>query len=211
MARLKTILQRAREAIRPVGDNLTLDIPKRVDCGVDGRFSVLIIKIDHLGDFVTAIPALQRLRSAWKNADITLLCTDSLVEFVQTLQVVDRVLGVASSPSLVDEPDVIALRQVPYDVAIDLRHDGDTRHLLTAFRARFLVGYASKHPGPQLDIALPELEKSARRRGRRGINNRARLSLLVEAAIQSIQVADVRPDRQSRTEQRQKDGRTEGR
>lgn len=212
MARLKTILQRVRETIRPVTGRPTLEIPKKVGGEVDGRFSVLIIKIDHLGDFVTAIPALRRLRSEWNNADVTLLCTDVLVEFVQSLQVVDRVVGVSPAPdgsnTLGDEPDVVALRQVLYDVAIDLRHDSDTRHLLAAFRARFLVGYASRSHGPQLDVELPELEKSARSRSSPRISNRARLSLLVEAAIQSIQVPAASPERPDWMDQRREDGRT---
>lgn len=200
------------EAIRPAHDNPTLDFPRKVVGEADGSFSVLILKIDHLGDFITAIPSLRRLRSSWNNADITLLCTEGLVEFVHSLKVVDRVVGIppprSDNPALLEPSDLGALRQFPFDVAIDLRHDGDTRHLLAAVQARYRVGYASRHSALQLDVELPELEKSARRRGRQGISNRARLSLLVEAAIQSIQVPAARTDRPALAAERRRAGQT---
>jgi len=198
MARLKTILQRAREAFRPSIGTPTALVGRRINGGVNGSFSVLLIKIDHLGDLVSAVPALQRLRAAWPGAEITLLCTAGLVEFARSLGVVDHVVGASASPDkgstlLVEEPAVSALRRVAFDVAIDLRHDGDTRHLLSAFSARHLAGFASPQAAVPLDIELPEMEKAARRCGAPGISNRARLAMLVEAVIQSIQVPADRP------------------
>lgn len=198
MARLKTILQRAREGLRSESGTPMLVAPKKIEGDADGRFTVLVLKLDHLGDFITAIPALRSLRSAWQNADITLLCEAGLVEFARSLQVVDRVVGVsASTPRdraiLIDDPAVMSLRQASYDVAIDLRHDGDTRPILHAFRARYFVGFASRRSPSRLDVELPELEKSTRRRDTHRISNRARLSMLVEAAIQSIRVPPKAP------------------
>lgn len=212
MARLKTILQRFREGLRAADSAPGIVAPKKIEGDDRGRFTVLVVKIDHLGDLVTAIPALKLLRSAWINADITLLCAASLADFARSLQVVDRVVGanallVEGRTSLVDEPVVLALRQATYDVAIDLRHDGDTREILHAFSARFMVGYASGRSTPRLDIELPELEKSARRRSARGVTNRARLSILIEAAIASIRVPGARPEALAMAEDHAKSGR----
>lgn len=212
MARLKTILQRARERFRSAVSAPTLVSQKKIDGGVGGRFTVLVIKLDHLGDFITAIPALQLLRSSWRNADITLLCTANLVEFAQSLQVADHVVGASAlSPKdkliLINEPGILALRQASYDIAIDLRHDGDTRHILQAFRTRFSVGYASGRATPRLDIELPELEKSARRRSAQRISNHVRLSILIEAAVQSIQVPADEPEVLSPAEDHRKSRR----
>lgn len=197
MARLRILLQRAREAFRPATGAPTTLKGRRIDGDANGRLLVLVIKIDHLGDLVTAVPALRRLRAAWPGAEITLLCAADLAEFASSLGVVDRVVGAAASPkngsmALVDESAVSALRRIDFDVAIDLRHDGDTRHLLSAFRARYRAGFAAQRAAVDLDIELPELEKTARRRGAPGISNRSRLAMLVEAVVQSIEVPGCR-------------------
>jgi ADP-heptose:LPS heptosyltransferase len=60
---------------------------------------------------------------------------------------------------------VAALDLPPADIAIDLRHADDSRALLAALPVRFRVGFAGLGTRHALDLALPEMEASARTGG----------------------------------------------
>ena len=141
--------------------------PPRTRVEVERRGGVerlLLLKLDHLGDFIMALPALERARRYFPDASIDLMVGSWNVDLARDLYLADRVIGFdafARNSSEV-EPNVDATlglfrEQVTdrYDLAVDLRTDVDTRALLRAVRAPLKAGIGTRGRFPFLDIALP--------------------------------------------------------
>jgi hypothetical protein len=128
------------------------------------RRKILILKLDHLGDFIMGIPALEKARSSFADAELTLVVGSWNVEMARALGIADHVLSfdvfpVNSSEETVDVPGKTALFQRlltdDYDLVIDLRTDPDTRFLLNTVRADLKAGIGTRAQFPFLDIFLP--------------------------------------------------------
>ena len=128
------------------------------------RRRVLLLKLDHLGDFIMGVAALERARALFHDAEITLVVGSWNVEMAQGLGVADRVVAFDvfprnSSEEEVDVPGKAALFQQTvtgeYDLAVDLRTDHDTRYLLRLVRAGLRAGIGTRGQFPYLDIFLP--------------------------------------------------------
>ncbi len=125
---------------------------------------ILILKLDHLGDLIMGIPALELARRSFPDAEIDLVVGSWNEAMARGLGVADRVIAFDAFPrnSSEEEPDVHATVGsfrgiVPdrYDLAIDLRVDTDTRILLRAANAPLKAGIGTHARFPFLDIALP--------------------------------------------------------
>jgi ADP-heptose:LPS heptosyltransferase len=126
---------------------------------------ILVVKLDHLGDFLTSVPALQRLRELFPHAHVTMLCCKAVGDFARAMGAVDAFiafeffharssLGVMALGT--DDFTKLQARLEPeeFDLAIDLRKHLETRELLRYTGARFLAGYNSMGRFDWLDIAL---------------------------------------------------------
>ena len=141
--------------------------PPRTRMEVERRGGVerlLLMKLDHLGDFIMAIPALERARRLFPDASIDLLVGSWNIDLASDLQLADRVIGFDAFPrnSSEVEPHVDAMLGLfraqitdQYDLAVDLRTDIDTRALLRVVRAPLKAGIGTRARFPFLDIALP--------------------------------------------------------
>lgn len=125
---------------------------------------ILVLKLDHLGDFIMGLPGLEKLRVAFPDAHITLVVGSWNVALAEDAAIADRLLAFDvfprnSSEQPVDVPGKTALFQAlvteDYDIAIDLRTDGDTRFLLQSVRAGLRAGMGTRTRFPYLDIFLP--------------------------------------------------------
>jgi ADP-heptose:LPS heptosyltransferase len=131
---------------------------------------ILVLKLDHIGDFVVALSAFEHLRAVFPDASITLVCGSWNKGWAEALGLFDTVLTFdfftttnaewrGASAERLHAFD--ALKLPHYDLAVDLRHDPDTRPLLARVDATFRAGFAAP-PGPGggdgLDIALPDME-----------------------------------------------------
>ncbi len=126
---------------------------------------ILAVKLDHIGDFLTALPAIRSLRRRFPSARIDLLAPAATAELAR------------GEPSLADihvfdffharsgdgqkgigetELQALATRLAPahYDIAIDLRMQPETRAVLPYTGATFLAGYDADNRFPFLDVAL---------------------------------------------------------
>lgn len=128
------------------------------------RRRILALKLDHLGDFIMGLPALEALRSAFPDSEITLVVGSWNLDLAQSVGVADQVLAFDvfprnSSEERVDVPGKTALFETlitqEYDLAIDLRVDPDTRDLLSRVRAGLRAGMGTRNRFPYLDIFLP--------------------------------------------------------
>ena len=162
------------------------------------RPRVLILKVDHLGDFIVALPAMQRIRKAFPKADITLVCAPPNRELAERSGFFDRVVGFGYFAATKAEFRGItgdhlrrfdALELGEFDLAVDLRHDPDTRPLLARVRAANKAGFAAavEDGGACMDVCLPDMEHIALADGSgRPVSADLRLNLLAAAVIDSF-------------------------
>ncbi len=126
---------------------------------------ILVVKLDHIGDFVTALPPIRRLRKLFPQARISVLASpasagfsalepsiDAFIPFSffhERSQLGERELSREDYASLAEQ-----LRPYRFDLAVDLRKHPSTRDVLQHTGARFLAGYDYNGQFPFLDIAL---------------------------------------------------------
>ncbi len=125
---------------------------------------VLLLKLDHLGDFIMGLGALERARRIFRDAEITLVVGSWNLEMARDLGLADRIVAFDVFPrnSSEEEVDVAGKAGLfqqavtgEYDLAIDLRAEHDTRFLLRLVKARLRAGVGARTQFPFLDIFLP--------------------------------------------------------
>jgi len=113
--------------------------------------SILLLKLDHLGDYLLALPAISRLRAKYPYAEIDIVVGSWNVPLAEasgwfrTIYSFDFYQKVSAIPPEKREDAIHALleRLGTYDIAIDLRRQRDTRFLLARVQAELKVGYQS--------------------------------------------------------------------
>ncbi len=129
-----------------------------------GGRRLLVLKLDHYGDFLIGLPALQRLRQVFSADHITLVCGSWNVLLARQLKIADEVHAYDFFPengALWNGKafqDLQRFREIclgRFDIAVDLRVDGDTRFLLKHVEADTKCGIGLRARHPFLDILLP--------------------------------------------------------
>jgi ADP-heptose:LPS heptosyltransferase len=162
---------------------------------------ILVFKLDHFGDLFVAVRAFSLLRAAWPEAHITLVCGSWNVMLARELGMFDEIMPL-DLPGMVDPvssngirswlgqcESVLSLNLKPCDLAIDLRHDLDTRLCLHFVEATFKAGYEDSYTNPwpngvsPIDISLPQNELHAE----------LRCTLLAQLIITTLQPPETHP------------------
>ena len=126
---------------------------------------ILVVKLDHIGDFVTALPPIRRLKKLFPHARITVLAGPASRAFIALESCIDEFIPFAffHARSQLGERDLsredytelaAQLRPYRFDLAVDLRKHLSTRDVLKYTGARFLAGFDYLGQFPYLDIAL---------------------------------------------------------
>ncbi len=115
----------------------------------DGR--IVLLSLAHIGDFVLTLRAISALRSSFPDASFSLVCGSWNVGWAKTLGWFDEVIPFNfftelnrnwSGPASDAVTSFVQLMHGKrYDIAIDLRHDADTRPLLYRIDADFRAGF----------------------------------------------------------------------
>lgn len=126
---------------------------------------IAVFKLDHIGDFITALPAIRRLKERFPSAMLAVVVGPAVTALARAEPAIDEVLDFAFfharsglGQKQVTEEDLLGLksRLEPYqfDLAVDLRKHPDTRHVLQYSGARLFAGFDRTNMFPWLDFAL---------------------------------------------------------
>ncbi|MGO8737835.1 glycosyltransferase family 9 protein [Rhodoblastus sp.] len=126
---------------------------------------ILVLKLDHVGDFITALPAIQRLQMRFPQAEIHLLAPKASIVLAELAPAIVNSIEFNFFHAVsqegrreLTEEELQALEQKlsPYefDIAVDLRKHGDTRPILQRTGARLLAGFDHRNEHSFLDVAL---------------------------------------------------------
>lgn len=126
---------------------------------------ILVVKLDHIGDLVTSLPAVRRLKATFPHSRISALVARACVGLASTESAIDEIIPFeffdprsGLGRKVLTEEDYAALAMElgvrRFDLAVDLRKHGDTRHVLQHSGATLLAGYDHDRHFPWLDIAL---------------------------------------------------------
>lgn len=156
--------------------------------------SILVLKVDHIGDLLLALPAIATLRRSWPDAAMTLMCGPWNVPVARALGVFDRIVAVdflqgradATRSRVFDPSGIEAAALGAFDLAVDLRVDEDSRPLLGHVEARFKAGYFSRLQPDDMALVLPlEAAGSPRRPGVHD-HQRTLMSRLAGAVVDAL-------------------------
>jgi len=129
---------------------------------------ILVVKVDHIGDFISVIPAMSKLSCQFPQAELYLLTspTNRPLAFLgpSIKEVIEFEFFFPRSElgkyRELTEDDLVKFerRLAPYhfDLAIDFRMHRQSRPLLQATGARWLAGYDRDNQFPWLDIAVEQ-------------------------------------------------------
>ncbi len=126
---------------------------------------ILVVKLDHIGDVVTALPAIRKLKTSFPDARITLLAGQAARALGALEPAIDEFIefeffhprSQLGEMNLTKEDFArleTLLHKYRFDLAIDLRQHHATREVLRYTGARILAGYDTLGRFPFLDIAL---------------------------------------------------------
>ncbi|WP_020494228.1 FkbM family methyltransferase [Verrucomicrobium sp. 3C] len=171
---IRTAIDEAGERAEPVRGPLQLLRLSGIQ-GLRGRIGairrILVVQLDHIGDFINRLPAHDLLRRSWPEAEITLLCGPWNVPLAERTGCFQQIIpfeffreraGEWRGVSNLEAERVAATARSlgRFDLAVDLRTDPDTRFLLSHFQAELRAGFAAPEVDVVLDIALPNGELS---------------------------------------------------
>jgi len=162
---------------------------------ISPRSSILVLSLAHIGDFVLSLRAMERLRLTFPEAKITLVCGSWNENWARELGWFDEVIPFDFFSAMNKDwkgatwKSYAGISKLPlgrYNLAIDLRHDRDTRPLLYRVDAEFRAGYAAPHEDglPCLDLSLPSMEDIGGTRT--SLHAEKRLEALVDAVIARV-------------------------
>ena len=132
---------------------------------IDTIKRILAVKLDHIGDFLTAVPALRALASRFPGARLSVLVPPASAALARREACIDEVIeftffharsGDGQRGVTEQEYAALAARlaESAFDMAIDLRMHPETREVLRHTGARFLVGYDHDAAHSWLDVVL---------------------------------------------------------
>jgi glycosyltransferase involved in cell wall biosynthesis/ADP-heptose:LPS heptosyltransferase len=153
-------------------DDIGPDTPKELSTAVFSsdhvKKKILISKLDHMGDWILAIPAISKLRARYPYAEIDALVGSWNVEAAKNLGLFKEIYSFdffskksSVTPRLKERALNEILDRMPdYDLAIDLRRQSDTRAILLRVPAKQYAGYstADERVNEKLDVRLEGIE-----------------------------------------------------
>ncbi len=131
----------------------------------DSVKAILVVKLDHIGDFMTSLPAIRRLKASFPSAKLTALVAPASAVLAAIEPAIDECIPfeffharseLGEKELTPDDLAGLTARLAPYrfDIAVDLRKHLSTRHILLCAGARLLAGFDQLESFPWLDVTL---------------------------------------------------------
>ena len=125
--------------------------------------SILLVKADHIGDFILSFDALASIRRDFPAARIDLVCAPWNEELALALGLFGQVFTLAMFGKRADSErqpgfdpaSAAGFRARRYDLAVDLRVDVDTRVILRHVTATYKVGFDAPEHRDAMTAFLP--------------------------------------------------------
>ena len=145
---------------------------------------IILLKLDHRGDFLMANEAFSMLRSAFSSSEITLVCGSWNVAEANKSGLFDRIMPFdffpedASARLQMESQKVLSenfakqLSGKSYDLAVDLRLHDDTRDVLQLIKARNHAGFDRYDRFPSCTNSFEYSKRHGRLCGGTWIDNR---------------------------------------
>ena len=171
--------------------------------------SIVILLFAHLGDFLVSLRALQIIREGFPGSRITLVSASWNLDWAEKIGFFERIVSFDffsrlnrdwNGPAQDIFDRFASLSLGAYDIAIDLRHDADTRPCLYRVSARFRAGFEApiEEGMPHLDLMLPSVENlQLSDGGEYSLHAELRMELLANAVV-SAYATRPRPNLVSR-------------
>jgi ADP-heptose:LPS heptosyltransferase/GT2 family glycosyltransferase len=158
-------LSRHSDDYRPDDEPVEIVHPGHPLFSPDEINRILVVKLDHIGDFITGIAAIRRLRELFPAARITVLAGRAVQAFAAYEPSIDEFIefeffharsGLGRKELTEDDYKALQAQLRPYgfDLAIDMRKQTDTRDVLKWTGARFLAGFDHLGQFPYLDMSV---------------------------------------------------------
>lgn len=118
------------------------------------RLRILVLKLDHNGDFLLAVPAFAKLRARYPDAQIDVVigswnkAAAEATGFFTNIYTLDYFKALSAQKASLDDRELrILIERLPfYDYAIDFRRPYETRFLLVEMPAADYFGYRTRDP-----------------------------------------------------------------
>ena len=143
-------------------DQAPIIVGESMALGPAGSRRILVLKLDHLGDFIIGVPAMRTLRALFADDHITLICGSWNLAAARESGLADEIVaydyfddhGWRGRPHE-DIAVFDAAVKDGFDLAVDLRVDDDTRDLLRRVDAEIKCGIGARSRFPFLDVIMP--------------------------------------------------------
>lgn len=125
-------------------------------------YNILVIKIDHIGDFLTAFDAILLIKNSFPKSNVSIICgswnagiarSSGLFHEVYTC---DYLQYRADKDGIYNEAELLNLPSQKFDLAIDLRVQPDSRIVIHKIDAIKKCGFDTPSVSHKLDICLPK-------------------------------------------------------
>jgi ADP-heptose:LPS heptosyltransferase len=126
---------------------------------------LLVVKLDHIGDFIASLPAMRRLKQLFPKAELHVLAARASMSLAALEPAIDQMhefnffnAKSAKGTLKLAQKELVALRErlapFHFDLALDLRRQPDTRHVLQYTGATWTGGFDRSYQHPWLDLAV---------------------------------------------------------
>jgi len=185
--RAAPVLYRLRKRLGFVRPRVSAQRFDRLELSSPDAPRILLLKVDDIGDMLLARGAVSVLREAWPTAELTLVTTPQGANAARLLKLFDSIHILSGDiRQRAEALSSVMAAQAPFDLAIDLRHDDDTRPLLGSVPARIRAGFDTRktHRRVEMQIVLPLMERNDG--SFPDMANEDRLKLLAQSVVNAL-------------------------
>jgi ADP-heptose:LPS heptosyltransferase/GT2 family glycosyltransferase len=111
--------------------------------------TIAVVKVDHIGDFYSALSSIRRLSENFSKAKISLICSPEIASVAKAINFIDEVLPVRVFSKISGDGHKkselpLSLLQKKFDLVVDLRKHEDARDIFNAIQGTYKYSFNSR-------------------------------------------------------------------